>query len=149
MEEIEKQIEKTMKQAFYDLIDQNCSSTPDYNWLERLYLEMKMMMLKYLKKDTKVYKAIDESFDEVLFSQMIRADVFSMSSMLKLVNNTFYWLKEVGAPARDQSINEAESRVLSSDPKKMISTFLKEVHICLDVYDSDMRNYLQNTTPAS
>lgn len=143
MEEIEKQIEKTMKQAFYDLIDQNCSSKPDYDWLERLYSEMKTTILKYLKKDSKVYRAIDESFDEKLFSQMIRADVFSMSSMLKLVNNTFYWLKELGAPARDESIVEAEGRVLCADPKKMISTFLKEVHICLEVYDNDMRNYLQ------
>ena len=140
---MEEQIEKTMKRAFYDLIDSNCSCVPpDYDWLERLYKELKSMILMYLKKDSKVYKTIDESFDEELFSQMIRADVFSMESMLKLVDNTFYWIKELGSPARDQDTDDAKSKVLSSGAEKMISTFLKESHQCLDNYHTDMRNHL-------
>lgn len=144
---MEEQIEKTMKKAFYDLIDANCSSNPDYEWLIRLYVELKSMILKYLKKDSKTYKTIEETFDVELFSQMIRADVFSMDSMLKLVNNTFYWIKELGAPARDESIDQAKEKVLTSSPEKMISTFLKEVHQCLDVYHADMNNYILNNKP--
>jgi hypothetical protein len=143
---MEEQIQKTMKKAFYDLIDANCSANPDYEWLIRLYIELKGMILKYLKTDGKVYKTIDESFDVELFSQMIRADVFNMDSMVKLVSNTFYWIKEVGAPERDESIDQAKEKVLTSSPEKMISTFLREVHQCLDVYHADMNNYIRSVS---
>lgn len=139
---MEEQIEKTMKKAFYDLIDENSGDKPDYDWLVRLYVEMKEMILKYLKKDSRVYQSIEATFDVELFSQMIRADVFSAESMLKLVNNTFFWIKELGAPARDETTDKAKERVLSSTPEKMISTFLREVHQCLEEYHRDMTNYI-------
>ena len=138
-----EQIEKTMKQAFYDLIDQNTNSqTPDYDWIIRLYSEIKAQLLHYLKIGSKTYVAIDDSFDVELFSQMIRADVFSPDSMVKLVNNTFYWIKFLGAPYRDEEIDISKQKVLNTAPNKIISVFLKEVHDCLSFYDEDMKRIL-------
>jgi hypothetical protein len=143
-ETIEQQIERTMKQAFYDLIDENTNcENPDYDWIVRLYTEMKEKLLFYLRKDGTTYKSIDESFDVELFSQMIRNDVFSPESMIKLVDNTFFWIKSLGAPYRDEEIDNSKRKVLESPLNKIISVFLKEVHVCLSFYDEDMKQILQ------
>ena len=140
---MDKQIEATMKQAFYDLLEENTNSEkPDYDWMVRLYSEIKLTLLYYLKKDSKTYKEIDGNFDVDLFSQMIQADVFSGDSMLKLVENTFYWIKQLGAPVRDKDIDMAKERVLQSPLNKIISVFLKETHDCLSLYDQDMKDFI-------
>ena len=136
---ITEQIEKNMKQAFYDLIDQNTNSEkPDFDWIVNLYVEIKEKLMHYLKKDSDTYKSVDESFDVEIFSQMIRNDVFSQESMIKLVDNTFYWIKYLGAPYRDNDIDNSKKKVLESPLNKIISVFLKEVHQCLTFYDEDM-----------
>jgi hypothetical protein len=141
---MEKQIEDTMKKAFYDLIDENTSSsTPDYDWIVSLYSEIKASLMHFLKKGSLVYNRIDESFDVELFSQMIRADVFSSESMVKLIENTFFWIKELGAPARDKEVDDAKKRVLQTPLNKIISVYLKETHECLCHYQQDMVEYLQ------
>jgi alpha-amylase/alpha-mannosidase (GH57 family) len=141
---MEKQIDENMKKAFYDLIEENTNSkTPDYDWIIRLYSEIKHKLLYYLKKDSTTYKSIDESFDVELFSQMIRADVFSQESMLKLIENTFYWIKYLGAPYRDDGTDKAKERVLNSPFNKIISVFLKETHDCITCYDEDMIRILK------
>ena len=142
---MEKQIDETMKRAFYDLIDENTnSSTPDYDWIVNLYTEIRLTLLQYLRKDGPTYRSIEESFDVELFSQMIRADVFSAESMVKLIETTFYWIKQLGAPVRDKEIEEAKKRVLQSPLNKIISVYLKETHQCLLIYQQDMESFLQN-----
>ena len=142
---MEKQIEETMKRAFYDLIEENTNSTtPDYDWIVNLYTEIRSTLLQYLKKDGSTYRSIEESFDVALFSQMIRADVFSADSMVKLIETTFYWIKQLGAPVRDKEIEEAKERVLKSPLNKIISVYLKETHQCLLIYQQDMESFLQN-----
>ena len=141
---ITEQIEKNMKQAFYDLIDQNTNSeNPDFDWIVNLYVEIKKKLMHYLKKDSDTYKSVDESFDVEIFSQMIRNDVFSQESMIKLVDNTFYWIKYLGAPYRDNDINNSKKKVLESPLNKIISVFLKEVHQCITFYDEDMERFFK------
>jgi hypothetical protein len=142
---IEKQIYETYHKAFFDLIDEHVnSSTPDYDWITRLYKEIKGRLLIFIKKGSKIYNQIDESFDIELFDQMIRNSVFDNVSMLKLVENTFYWILELEAPDRDESTLESKQKILSSEPTKMVSTYLKEVHKCVDLYEQDMINFLKN-----
>lgn len=143
---MEQQIENAMKKAFYDLIEEKTNQNPpDYDWLVRLYVEIKERLLYYLKKGSPTYKEIDESFDVALFEQMIKADVFSPESMVKLVQNTFYWIKKLGAPQRDAEADAAKERILQAPMDKIVVTFLKEVHICIDEYDKDMRCILTKT----
>jgi len=138
---IEKQITDTFKTAFYKIIDDTISSDkPDYNWIVQLYTEIRDRLVKYLKKNSKTYNQVMESFDIVLFEQMIKNDVFDSESMLKLVNNTFEWILRLQAPIRDEYTNEAKKRVLESPGDKIVSIFIKEVNICLDLLDEDFKN---------
>ncbi len=143
-EKISSQIKEQMRKAFFDLIDQTVNSDkPDYDWIKRLYLEIRDRLSRYLKKDSKSFKKIQEDFDGDFFYQLITNDVFDFNSMLSLIENTFYWIKNLQAPVRDQSSEEAKNKILKSEPQKMISTFLKEVHICLDNLDEDMENFIK------
>ena len=139
---IEKQISDNYKKAFYDLIDATVASKePDYDWIVNLYNEIRYRLIRYMKKESDVYKQIDEEFDVKLFSQMIRNDVFDSTSMIKLINNTFKWVKKLQAPYRDEYTKIAEERVLKSSFDKIVSEFIKEVNTCIDFIDEDMKNF--------
>ena len=139
LKQIEQQIHDNYHKAFFDLIDETINSPkPDYIWIVKLYEEIKIRLLVYIKKDSKTYKNIEESFDSELFEQMIKNDVFDAVSMIKLVDNTFYWLKSLQAPIRDEASEIAKKNVLSAEPTKIVSTFLKEIYKLLDFLDEDM-----------
>lgn len=144
MDNIEKQIHENFVKAFYDSIDETINSkNPDNEWITKLYEEIKTRLLKYIKKDSKTYKSINESFDVDLFNQMISNDVFDDVSMMKLINNTFYWIEQLQAPIRDEFSRKAKEIVLSSEPNKIVSSFLKEVYKCLEYLDEDIYNYFE------
>lgn len=141
---MENQIEETMKRAFYDLIEVNTNpANPDYDWIVSLYKEIKMMLMRFLKKDSVVYNEIDKSFDVELFDQMIRADVFSPESMYKLIETTYYWIKKLGTPFRDGEVDKAKERIVKSPLNRIIVVYLKETHECLSRYEQDMIEYLR------
>ena len=54
-----------------------------------------------------------------------------------------YSIEKLQAPFRDEFTRESKNRVLSSDPKNFISTFLKEIHDCLDNIDYDIEKYFE------
>ena len=140
MATIEEQIQTEMKNAFFNLIDDNINSeNPDFEWISRLYEEIKIKLLSFLpNKNGKVYKQLDLDFDIELFKQMIENDVFNQESMIKLVNITFDWILKLEAPIRDKNTIEAKNRVFNSDPEKIISTYLKEVHGCIEQIETDI-----------
>ena len=76
---------------------------------------------------------------------MIENDVFDSNSLLKLIDNTFYWVKFLGAPIRDQNADDAKKRVLEADPQKIVSTFIKEVNLCIDYIDEDIINFINTS----
>jgi len=147
VERMEKQIREQMNKAFFDLIDEKVNSEkPDYEWITKLYQEIRDRLCGFLNKDSKTRKKIMEEFDVDLFNQMITNDVFDQESLLKLVNNTFYWIEKLQAPVRDETTNESKKRVLNSisaDPTKIISNFLKETHTCIDMIEIDFENYMK------
>ena len=144
METIETQIRENMYKAFFNLIDENIESeNPDCNWLSELFLEIKLRLLNIVTKDGKNYKKINEEFDVDLFKQMIENKVFNYDSIVKMINNSFYWILQLQAPIRDDYTNKAKERVLNSEPNKIISTFLKELHICIDYIYDDINSFIE------
>jgi hypothetical protein len=142
LKKIENQINEQMRKAFFDLIDENINSdNPDCLWLSSLFSEIKLRLLNIVNKNGKIYKKIDGDFDVELFRQMIENKVFNYDSVLKLIHNSFYWVDQLQAPIRDEYTIKARQRILDSEPTKMISTFLKELHICIDYIYDDIISY--------
>jgi len=144
-EKINIQINENMNKAFFNLIDETVNSNnPDYKWITSLYIEIRDRLSKFLKKDSKTYKQLYSEFDENLFHQMISNDVFYKESMINLIDNTFGWIEKLQAPVRDESTKEAKMRVLTSEPNRIVSSFLKEVHYCINFIEDDMVNFFKN-----
>jgi len=145
MNKVEQQIKEMYQKAFYDSIDDNINSAkPDYEWIVRLYEEIKNRLIKYIKKESNVYKEIDSQFDTELFKQMIENDVFNMDSFTKLLNSTYYWIEKLQAPERDSFTKESKNRILNAENNKLVSTFIKEVNLCIDLLDEDFTNFIQS-----
>jgi hypothetical protein len=141
MSDIEKQVRDTYYQAFYDSIDETVNSkSPDYEWIVRLYLDIRDRLLRYIKKGTDTYRIIDDQFDEKLFEQMITNDVFDKQSMIALINGSFNMVLRLEAPERDKATLESRQRVFESEPQKIVSTFIREINQCLDLIDVDFIN---------
>lgn len=138
-EKIQEQIKNSFRKAFFDLIDQNINSNnPDYEWICKLYLEIKQKLLSFTRKDSKTYKLIDEQFDTVIFEQMIKNDVFDFVSLTNLINNTFDWIKKLQAPIRDEFLEQSRKKVLLSDPKHIVSNYICETHKCIEFLENDL-----------
>jgi len=144
MNVLEKQIKDMYTKVFYESIDETINSEkPDYDWIVSLYTEIKGRLIKFIKKDSSVYKQIDSQFDIDLFRQMIENDIFNNVDLMKLINTTFEWIKFLGAPTRDELADQAKMRILSSEHNKIVSTFIKEVNTCIDYIDEDIINFIK------
>jgi len=142
---LKKQIKENFYKAFCDSINDTVNSNnPDFDWIVELYKEIKQRLLKYKKKDSKSYNSINESFDVDLFEQMIKNKSFNENSMIKLIDITYYWIKQLQAPVRDKYTNESKMKVINSESNKRISTFIIEVNMCLDNIEEDIENLLKN-----
>ena len=146
MNAIEKQISDQMINAFFDLIDENVNSDkPNLEWMTQLYIEIRDKLSKYLKPNSKIHKQLMDEFDVELFKQMLENDVFDLNSLVSLIKNTFNWVLRLEAPVRNSSTKESKTRVLNSKPEKMISNFIREIHICLNQIDEDTETYNYTT----
>ena len=145
MNSIEKQIKEMYEKAFFDVIDDTINSDkPDYDWIVNLYTEIKNRLIRYVKKDSKKYELLDSQFDIELFRQMIENDAFSMDSLLKLVNNTFYWIEKLQAPERDNETKKSKQIIFETSKDKIVSTFVREANRCVDFLDLDFENFVNN-----
>jgi hypothetical protein len=141
LNKINIQIDENMRKAFFDIIEQTVNSDkPDYDWITKLYEEISNRLCQYLNPNLKTYKQIKNDFDTVIFHQMISNDVFNWDNLLSIINNSFEWVMKLQSPQRDKYTQEAKERVIKTEPKKIIATFLKEIHTCIDYIDKDMEN---------
>lgn len=143
-EKISKQINETMRKAYCDILAQDMlSDNPDYKLFINLYKEIKERLLKLVKKDSNTYKQIDQDFDIDLFKQMAENRIFHYEDLIKLVNNTFDWIKKMQTPSRDEILNEARIKVLSSNIHNIVYNFIEEIHKCIDYLYEDIAAYLE------
>ena len=86
MERINKQIDEVMRKAFYDLLEEKVASDPpDYEWLVRLYREMRDRLCALLKETSLIRKEMMESMDPDFFNQLLRENVFNYEDFYKLI----------------------------------------------------------------
>ena len=104
VEKLNKQMETTMKRAFFDLLEQKVAENPpDYEWLTRLYKEIRDKLTRLLKPTSKTRKHIEEQMDPDFFHQLISHNVFEPKSFYALI---FLYLNNVtlGSPGRDEKL---------------------------------------------
>ena len=150
VEKINKQIKEQMEKAWFDLLKEKTNNNPpDYDWLERLYLEIRDKLLRLTRENSNLYNGILESMDIVLFSQMIKNNAFTGVDTLKLIEYVFEISKNLGSPARDTSVDQYKYEVLGLIKAggtfgEVVPLFFKNANKTIDNIYYDLQRLKEN-----
>tara|TARA_Y100000591_G_scaffold104788_1_gene89034 strand:- start:670 stop:1182 length:513 start_codon:yes stop_codon:yes gene_type:complete len=147
VEKLNKQVETTMKRAFFDLLEQKVAENPpDYEWLTRLYKEIRDKLTRLLKPTSKTRKHIEEQMDPDFFHQLISHNVFEPKSFYALICFVFEQCKALGSPGRDEEVDEKLKELLDhynsgkATFATMVPMFIKNANFCIDNIYLDIQN---------
>ena len=150
MEKIEEQIKNTYEKAFLDLLEEKVKQEPpDYDWITKLYAEIKDKLTKLLKKTSSLYKEMDESLDVKLFDQMIRNNAFNGVDFYNLILYVFEKIKQLGSPQRDIVCDEKRDEIFelmknNATFSQIVPIFIKNSNFCIDKIYEDMHHFLNH-----
>ena len=143
-EQLHKQIEETYKLAWYDLLQQKVKQTPpDYDWIVKLYKEIRFKLTHFLKQGSTFRVEIEEGMDVELFDQMIRHGAFRGPEFLALVEFVFDKCLKLGSPARDNEVKEFKREIITTLHNKatfaeLVPLFFKNANIAADWIYEDL-----------
>ena len=145
MERIHKQIKETYHKAFFDLLQQKVEQDPpDYDWISKLYLEIRIKLTKFLKPTSTLRIEIEESMDPVIFNQMMRNNAFNGTDLFNLISYTFDKIKQLGSPGRDKFTDLKKIEIFdlmknNGTFAQIVPLFIKNANICVDFIYKDMQ----------
>ena len=119
-----EQVKETYKRAFFDLLEQKVAADPpDYEWLVRLYTEVRDKLTKILKTGSALRVEIEEAMDIELFDQMIRNKAFNPAVVDRADHNVGpdeihkHW-PEVAAAMKEELKTWVDMGCISRKPKE-------------------------------
>lgn len=93
-----------MQRAFFDALRAKLSGPdPDYEWVVRLYSEIRDRIAKLTPNRVDLHQELKEAMDVELFDQMLRNNAFNGADLYRLVHFVFDRLSSLEAPARAES----------------------------------------------
>ena len=143
-ERMRTQIKETFHKAWCDVLEAKVrEEPPDYDWIVRLYTEMRHNFTFFLKKDSTFRTEIEEALDVELFDQMIRHGAFRGQEFYNLVCYVFDLSLKLGSPARDKDVNELKEEVLESLKNNspfavLVPLFFKNINKCIEWIHKDL-----------
>jgi|TARA_B110000037_G_C16976507_1_gene447265 hypothetical protein len=150
IERLTTQVRKTYKKAFFDLLEEKVGQDPpDYEWLTRLYGEIRTKLITLLKQNSPLRKEIEESMDCEFFHQLLSNNVFSPENFYNLIRYVFEKCKQLGSPARDSEtdakLKEIVDFVDSGEATfaTLVPLFIKNANECLDAIYEDIRKLIK------
>ena len=149
-QQLRKQIEYTYKQVWCDLLyDRVKQSPPDFDWIVKLYKEIRYKLTFFLKAGSPFRVEIEEGMDVELFDQMIRHGAFQGPEFYALVNFVFDKCLKLGSPARDNDVKEFQKEVLTALENKatfaeLVPLFFKNANTAADWIQEDLFGVKKN-----
>ena len=143
-EQLHKQIEYTYKQVWCDLLHDRVKQTPpDFDWIVRLYKEIRYKLTYFLKLGSPARVEIEEGMDVELFDQMIRNGAFQGPEFVALVNFVFDKCLMLGSPGRDKDVENFRKEVMTALQNKatfaeLVPLFFKNANTSVDWIHEDL-----------
>jgi len=141
-----EQVRETYKRAFFDLLEEKVSANPpDFEWLTRLYGEIRTKLISLLREGSPLRVEIEESMDCDFFKQLISNNVFSPENFYTLIRYVFEKCKQLGSPARDAETDAKLKEIIdfvdSGDATfaTLVPMFIKNANECLDTIYEDIQ----------
>ena len=140
------QVRETYKRAFFDLLQEKVAANPpDFEWLTRLYGEIRTKLISLLREGSQLRLEIEESIDCDFFKQLISNNVFSPEDFYTLIRYVFEKCKQLGSPARDAETDAKLKEIIdfvdSGDATfaTLGPMFIKNANECLDTVYEDIK----------
>ena len=149
-DKLEKQIRDQFYNAYFDLLKEKVEQDPpDYEWIVRLYEEIKLKLTKLFKEDSSTKIEIEERLDVKLFDQMLRNNAYNINDFERLVYYIFELCIKFGSPQRDKTTAEMRDEILNEIKKNspfsvLIPIFIKNANTCVDHIYEDLQTTLRN-----
>ena len=141
---LREQIETAYKETWSALLHDKVKQTPpDFEWIVRLYKEIKYKLTYFLKQNSSMRKSIEESLDTDLFEQMIRHGAFQGLEFYNLVNYIFDTILKLGSPARDDNVKQLRDEILTALSNKatfaeLVPLFFVNANTSIDWVNKDL-----------
>ena len=152
--QLREQIQNTYKEVWVALLnDKVKQNPPDYEWIVRLYNEIRYKLTYFLKLNSAMRNSIEEALDVELFDQMIRNGAFQGPEFYNLVNYIFDTTLKLGSPGRDNDVKNLRNEVLTALSNKatfaeLVPLFFKNANIAVDWVHEDLFNVKSNLEKA-
>ena len=144
MERLHKQIRDNYLRAFDDLLEKSLIDE-NYDWVVKLYDELRQRIAKQIPKRTDLHAKIAEEMDITIFEQMLKNHCFKGEDLYHLIAYVFGWFEKLQSPARDESTEKTKQRVLGMLQThtfgKIVPAFLRAAHEVLDTIESDKAEF--------
>ena len=147
--EIHKEVKATCRRAFVDALTKMMTDDPPaYDWIVKLYKEIRDRLTAVLQKESALRKEIESSMDIELFSQMIRNDAFQPEDLHRLVAYTFAKCKELGSPGRDDETDRKMQEIVdlmqseTSSLATVVPVYIVNLNHCIDMVYEDLHQLL-------
>jgi len=147
---LNQQMDTQFKKAFFDLLEEKVrEEPPDYDWITRLYQEIRTRLSSLLRENSKTRKEIEDSMDVELFRQMIENKAFGAVELYNLIEHVFELCKKLGSPARDNEVDKFKFQVLglmknNGTFAQIVPLFIKNANECIDNIYKDLNVVKQN-----
>ena len=147
---LREQIENAYKETWSALLlDKVKENPPDFDWIVRLYNEIKYKLTYFLKKNSPMRNSIEESLDSELFDQMIRHGAFKGPEFYNLVNYIFDTSLKLGSPARDNDVKNLRNEILEALSNnatfaELVPLFFTNANTVIDWVNEDLFNVKGN-----
>jgi len=142
-----KQVKETYERAFFDLLEEKVgASPPDYEWLTRLYGEIRSKLIALLREGSQLRVEIEETMDCDFFNQLISHNVFSPENFYATIRYVFEKCKQLGSPGRDAETDaKLQEIVVFVDSGEatfatLVPLFIKNANECLDTIYEDVQS---------
>ena len=152
---LKKQLKESYQKAFLDLLQQKVGENPpDYDWIVKLYKEIRKKLIFFLKKGSAYRISIEEGLDVTIFEQMLRNNAFKGIEFYNLVDFIFEKCLEMGSPARDNEVKKLKKEIIdlmknNGTFAELVPLFIKNANISIDWIHDDMRDLKKNLSKTS
>ena len=150
LEKLNEQFKNTFDKAFDDLLEQKVAEDPpDYDWITRLYAELRDRLTNLLKKGSSLRTEIEEKMDVELFSQMLKENAFTGDHMYALVNYIFDNCERLQSPGRDEHSALKRKELIdfmnggNCTFAKFVPLFIRNTNECIDFIYQDLHEFLK------
>ena len=148
MKIMEQKIRDNYKKAFFKLLeDKVAAEPPDYEWITKLYSEIRTKLISLLKEGSDLRIEIENCMDIQIFHQQISNKVFKPMDFHKLITYVLEKCKQLGSPQRDtettNKFNEIFNKMQIKDAQfsDIVPIFIKNANECIDMIYEDTREF--------